>query len=319
MITIITEEVLEASREMNRRDVQHAEQIRDGQDKEKCPALSQTDDDEIWAKYENIEGLKGVDGQPLKLSGSCYSYGPYPRNRRILADIALAAGWTVEKARILESRCVNRSAKHMNSFPNALVDLSDPNQPKMKNGRPFTFQNVSWSSLRTYLEHDMREMGPTKIAVVKAAVLNLYEANSKTGRKKLPVYPRGTKRISDDALPVSSADIERAQEELDKRERYIKAMRTELFDERAFVPPEKVKLRIKFFLRSGKMSEEEFRKAIDVTGSEYEMFMKEKKKRPQLESKVFHNAPSFISEQMREKPAKKRKRAEADLDVARLR
>ncbi|KAI0902004.1 hypothetical protein F4806DRAFT_22228 [Annulohypoxylon nitens] len=281
--------------------------------------LSPADDDEIWAKYENIEGLKGVDGQPLKLSGSYYSYGPYPRNRRILADIALAAGWTVEKARVLERRYVNRIAKHLNSFPDASVDLSDPNQPKMKNGRPFTFQNVSWSFLRTYIELEMKEMDPTKLATVKAAVLDLYETNSKTGRKKLPVYPRGTKRISDDALPVSSADIERAHEELDKNERFNKAMRVDPFGRRAFASSEKVKLRIKVFLLSGKMSEEEFRKAIDVTKSEFEMFMKEKKKRPQLESKVFHNAPSFIREQMGEKPARKRKRDATDLDVARLR
>ncbi|XDG01060.1 hypothetical protein ABKA04_000675 [Annulohypoxylon sp. FPYF3050] len=316
MITIITEEVLEAAREMNRRDVRQAEQIRDGEDKENDPTLSKTDDDEIWAKYENIEGLKGADGQPLKLSGSYYSYGPYPRNRRILADIALAAGWTVEKARVLERRCVNRDAKHLSSPPNTLVDLSDPNQPKMKNGRPFTFQNVSWSFLRTHVELEMKEMDPTKLATVKAAVFDLYETNSKTGRKKLPVYPRGTKRVSDDALPVSSADIERAQEELDKNERFTKAIRIELFESRAFVSPEKVKLRIKAFLHSGKMSEEEFRKAIDVTESEFEMFMKEKKKRPQLESKVFHNAPSFICEQMGGKPARKRKRGATDLDVA---
>ncbi|KAI1212156.1 uncharacterized protein F4807DRAFT_360915 [Annulohypoxylon truncatum] len=315
MITVITEEVLEAAREMNRRDVRSAEQIRDGEDKEDDPNSSVADDDKIWAKYENIEGLKGAEGQPLKISGSYYSYGPYPRNRRILADVALAAGWTVEKARILERRCVNRNAKHMSSPPNAMVDLSDPNQPKMKNGRPFTFQNVSWSFLRFYIELEMKEMDPTKLAIVKAAVLDLYESNSKTGKKNIPVYPRGTKRQSDDAVPVSSADIERAQEEIDKQERYLKAVHMQLYDKKSFVPPDKVKSRIKAFLKSSGMSEEEFQNAIGVTESEFESFMKEKKKRPQLESKVFHNAPPFISEQKGERPAK-RKRSILDLDVA---
>ncbi|KAI2465930.1 hypothetical protein F4781DRAFT_407547 [Annulohypoxylon bovei var. microspora] len=320
MITVITEDVLEAAREMNRRDVRRAEQIRDGEDKENDNAdLPEADDDEIWAKYESIKGLKGAEDQPLKLGGSYYSYGPYPRNRRILADVALAAGWSVEKARILERRCVDKNAKHMDGCRNSSIDLSNPNQPRMKNGRPFTFQNVSWSFLQGYIEYEMKEMDPTKLAVIKAAVLDLYETNSKTGRKNLPVYPRGTKRMSDDSLPVSSADIEHAQEEIDKRERYYKASQMEYLDRKSYVPPDKVKLRIKAFFKSSDMSQEEFCKAISVTEDELEMFMNERKKRPQLESKVFHNAPPFISEQKGGEPGRKRQRSIADLYVTGLR
>ncbi|KAI0881994.1 uncharacterized protein GGS22DRAFT_191723 [Annulohypoxylon maeteangense] len=314
MITVITEEVLEAAREMNRRDILRAEHKHNIENDSAEPF--DVDDDEIWAKYKSIQGLKGAEGQPLKVGGSHYSYGPYPRNRRILADVALAAGWSVEKARILERRCVNRNAKHMSSPPNVMVDLSDPNQPKMKNGRPLTFQNVSWSFLRNYIELEMKEMDPTKLSIVKAAVLDLYETNSKTGKKNIPVYPPGTKRRSDDTIPVSDDDIKRAQEELDKRERYIKASRMQFLDRKSYVPPDKVKARIKAFLQSSNMSEEEFQKAIDVTESEFEMFMKEKKKQPLLESKVFHNAPPFISEQKGEQPARKRKRSIEILDDA---
>ncbi|KAI1376877.1 hypothetical protein F4677DRAFT_445196 [Hypoxylon crocopeplum] len=283
--------------------------------------VPQDDDDIIWAKYDGIEGLKGAEGQPLKVGGSHFSYGPYPRNRRILADIALAAGWNVEKARVLERRCVKNTAKHMDSVTNpSTMDLSNLNQPRMKNGRPFTFQHISWSLLRSYIETEIKEMDPTKLAVVKAAVLDLYGTNSKTGRKILPMCANGTKRKSDDDLPVSDADIERAQEELDKRERYQRAIRMECYDRRSYIPPEKVKLRIKVFLKSSGMSEEEFCKGIDVTADEFSAFMSERKKRPRQESKVFHDAPPFISKQSGEGgPSRKKQKRTADVDVSWLR
>ncbi|KAI1769886.1 hypothetical protein F4818DRAFT_446736 [Hypoxylon cercidicola] len=58
----------------------------------------------------------------------------------------------------------------------------------------------------------------------------------------------------------------------------------------SYVPPEKVKLRIKAFLKARGMSQEDFGRAIDVTEEELEAFMSGRKKRPQQESKVFHDA-----------------------------
>ncbi|OTA97717.1 hypothetical protein M434DRAFT_391649 [Hypoxylon sp. CO27-5] len=316
MISIITDEVLDAAREMNRRDVRRAEKASEGDGQENTnPNSHAEEDDKIWAKYDGIEGLKGLHGQPLKEGGSHYSYGPYSRNRRLLADIALACGWTVEKARILERRCVTRDAKRMSDSEYPSVDLSNPNQPKTKRGTPFTFQHVPMDFLRRYIPVELKEMDPTKIATVKAAVLDLYGTNSK-GKKNIPVHPPGTKRIDDETLPISKEDLERAQEEIDKAERYRKAVCMKYLDRAHYVPPEKVKLRIKAFLRSSGMSEEDFCKAIDVTKNEFEAFMGERKKQPQLESKVFHNAPPFISEQNGEsKPARKRKRSITDLGI----
>ncbi|KAI0138566.1 hypothetical protein F4776DRAFT_59119 [Hypoxylon sp. NC0597] len=316
MISLVTEEVLDAAREMNRRDVRRAEQASEGDNQESInPNSHAEEDDKIWAKYDGIEGPKGLYGQPLKEGGSHYSYGPYSRNRRLLADIALACGWSVEKARILERRLVQRNAKRMSEGEHPSVDFSNPNQPKLKRGTPFTFQHVPMDSLRWYLPVELKEMDPTKITIVKAAVLDLYGTNSK-GRKKIPVYPPGTKRIDDETLPISKEDLERTQEEIGKEERHRKAIRMKYLDRAHYVPPDKVRLRIKAFLRSSGMSEEDFRKAIDVTKDEFDVFMTARKIRPQLESKVFHNAPPFISEQNGESnPARKRKRSITDLDV----
>ncbi|KAI1144314.1 hypothetical protein F5Y05DRAFT_23665 [Hypoxylon sp. FL0543] len=316
MISLITDEVLNAAREMNRRDVRRAEQITEGEDQENAnPSSPEEEDDKIWAKCEGIEGLKGAEGQPVKGGGSYYSYGPYPRNRRLLADIALACGWTVEKARVLERRLVDRDVKRSAACKVPSVDLSDPNQPRTTRGVPYTFQHVATDWIRACIGAEMEELDPTKMGVVKAAVLDLYGTNSK-GRKKIPVYLPGTKRVDDETLPVSKEDIERAQEEIDKERRYRKARRMEFLDRQHYVPPDKVKLRIKAFLRSSGMSEEDFCKAIDVTKDEFEAFMRARKKRLQLESKVYHEAPPFISEQNGEgKPAKKRKRSISDLDA----
>ncbi|KAI0840417.1 hypothetical protein F5Y06DRAFT_239915 [Hypoxylon sp. FL0890] len=316
MISIITEEVLDAAREMNRRDVRRAEQSLEGEHQDNInPSPREDEDDEIWAKYEGIEGLKGAEGQPVKGGTSYYSYGPYARNRRLLADIALACGWKVEKARILERRFIKRSAKHMSACKNPSIDLSNPSQPKVKRGIPFTFQHVSMETIRLYMQTEMKDIDPAKMAVIKAAVLDLYGTNSK-GRKKIPVYPPGTKRVDDETFPVSKEDVERAQEELDKEARYRKATRMHFLDRQNYIPPDKVKLRIKAFLKSSGMSKEDFCKAIHVTEDAFEAFMSERKKRPQLESKVYHEAPPYISEQKGEgKPARKRKRDIADLDI----
>ncbi|XXG96418.1 hypothetical protein Hte_002700 [Hypoxylon texense] len=314
MITVITEEVLEAAREMNRRDVRRAEQSHNSAGEETTNAdspESEDEDDKIWAKYEGIEGLKGAGNQPLKVDGSHYSWGPYARNRRILADVALAADWGVEKARVLERRCVKNMAEHSSKVSRIgnPMDLSDPDQPRKRNGQPFTFQHISWTFLRWYIEREIKEMDPTKLAVVKAAVLDIYGTNSKKSGKSLPVYAPGTKRKSDDALPISEDDIQRAQQELDKEARYRKAVQMSFRDREHYVPPEKVKLRIKVFLKARGMSQEDFCRAIDVTEDEFEEFMSERKKRPQQESKVFHDALPFISKENGEKePSRKRQK-----------
>ncbi|RYP03862.1 hypothetical protein DL764_004841 [Monosporascus ibericus] len=315
MLSVIeSEAVLEAAREMNRRDVRRLELQRKNQEAGRGDTeLPEANDDEIWARTEGVEGLRGVNGERLKLSGSFYSWGPYPRNRRILADIALAAGWSVEKARILERRCVRRMAKHFISCDKVKAEgLSDPNQPKQY-GRPFTFQHISWSFLEMYIPSEMQEMDPGKMAAVKAAVLDRYEPNSKTGRKILPAYDPGTERISDD-LPVSEADIQRAQEALDNKARYRAALDMELHD-KTYLPPEQVKRRIKAFIVTHNMSDEDFCKAIDVTEEQLGSFMSERKKRPLQESKVFHNALAYMNRGTAdEQPARKRrKRAEVHL------
>ncbi|KAI1075442.1 hypothetical protein F5B20DRAFT_559731 [Whalleya microplaca] len=312
MITIISEQVLEAAREMNRRDnirikqlFQNAEQNNTGTD------LPEVNDDEIWSKYEGIEGPKGIDGQPVREGGSYYSYGPYPRNRRILADIALAAGWKIGKARIFEWHCIERMARHSGRS----LDLSDPNQPKLENGRPVTFQHISWSFLSSYIIQEVKEMDPTKLAVVKAAVLDLYEPNSKTGKKVFPSCACAMEPKSDE-VPVCETEIERAQEELDNEERHRKA-RIMQFTDKTYAPPEKVKLRIKAFLKSNDMSEEQFCELIDVTKDQFEAFMSARKKQPQLESKVFHNALTFTNNQKEGgQPARKRRRKVTDVEVS---
>ncbi|KAH9987545.1 hypothetical protein F4779DRAFT_611325 [Xylariaceae sp. FL0662B] len=313
MLTIITEGVLEAAREMNRRDIDRVEILQNAEQTNTSVNLPEINDDDIWSKYEGVQGPRGTDGQPVKEGGSYYSFGPYSRNRRILADIALAAGWNVEKARILERRCIRRFAQHSEGRG---LDLSNPNQPRMKNGRPVTFQHIAWYDLSGYIIQEMREMDPTKLAVVKAAVVDLYETNSKTGKKILPSYSGEARRKSVD-VPVSEADIERAQEELENKDRLLKAQIMAVHD-KTYAPPDKVKLRIKAFLRSNNMSQEQFCEAIDVTNDQFEAFMNERKKQAMHESKVFHNALSFTNDlRAGREPASKRRKT-ADVEVVEL-
>ncbi|KAI0180796.1 hypothetical protein GGR52DRAFT_5582 [Hypoxylon sp. FL1284] len=291
MLSVITEEVLEAAREMNRRDVRRVQQIYETGREPDDVGSPEEEDDKIWAKYKGIKGLKGVEDLPLKMGGSYYSWGPYSRNRRILADIALAAGWGVDKARILEERCVNMNAKHLAGVSSSM-DMSHPSQPRKKSGQPFTFQHISWTFLRGYIEREIKDMDPTKLAIIKAAVLDLYGTNSKSGEKMI-LACQG-ERKDDEALPVTDADIEAAQEEIDKQERYFTALRAFYNERDSFVPPNKVKLRIKAFIKAKGMSQQDFCNAIGVTEDQLEEFMLEGKRRPQFESKVFHNAVPYM-------------------------
>lgn len=299
MLSVIeSEAVLDAAREMNRRDVLRIELENGIREKDDVDTeLIEADDDAIWARTEGVDGLRGVGGDRLKMAGSIYAYGPYPRNRRVLADVALAAGWGVEKARDLERRCVRAMARHFAALESKTKPddggLLDPDQPR-HNGKPFTFQHISWSFLTRYILSEMSEMDPGKTAAVKAAVLDRYESNSIKGRKVLPAYDRGTKRISDGDVPVSGADLERAQDALDREARYRAARHRQLHDA-GYMPPDQVKRRLKAFIVTREMSEADFCSAIGVTEDQLAAFIRERKMRPLLESRVFHNAQAYMN------------------------
>ena len=280
-------------------------------------ALLEASDDDSWRTVEGIQALKGTNGENLKISGSFYSWGPYPRNRRVLADIALAAGWGVEKARALERRCVRRMVQHfldLPQFKSRHEILANPIQPMYNNSTPFTFQHISWSFLTMYVPLEMEEMDPHKMAAVKAAVLDRYEKNSATGKKVLPVYDKDTQHISDD-LPVSEEEIKRVQEDLDKKARYIASVNMK-FDDKSYVPPERMKMNIQSYIITHKMTEADFCEKIHVTEDELQSFMVERKKRSQEESKVFHNAHAFITKgKVDDGPPRKRRR-QATIEVS---
>lgn len=61
--------MLNAARELNERDAKQ----RDLGNEENI-----LDDDEVWARTEGVEDLRGKDGQRLEINGSFYSTGPYP-------------------------------------------------------------------------------------------------------------------------------------------------------------------------------------------------------------------------------------------------
>ena len=312
MISVIdSEAVLHAARDMNRRDVWRIE-IEHGirkREEVNTAILEANDDDAFWARVLGLGALKGINGENLKVGGSFFSWGPYPRNRRILADIALAAGWSVEKVRELEHRCVRRMADHfmaLAEFRSRQEGLANPIQP-MYNGSPFTFQHISWSFLTQYVMQEMEEMDKDKMAAVKAAVLDRYQPNSQTGKKILPVYDKDTKRISDD-LPVSEDEIKKAQEVLDKKARYAVSVRMK-YEDKSYLPPDQVKRRIKAYIVTHNIPEAEFCKQIDVTEDELTEFMTERKKRPMEESKVFHSAHAFMNKgRVADEPPRKRQR-----------
>lgn len=294
MISVIESDgVLHAARGMNRRDASRL----DNKGNVNTTAPSENEDDRIWADTEGVRGLMGASGRPLKKGGSYYSWGPYSRNRRILADAALAAGWNVEKARVLERRCVQKTAQHLKSVDRSgtmRMDLSDPDQPTHQ-GTPFTFQHVCWGDLVRFISSEVKEMDPSKMAAVKAAVLDCYSSSNKAiPGKTLPPCPPGETRISD-ALPVTKAVLQRAQDDLDKQARYSRATDMK-FEDEYYVGPDEVKKDIKNFLSSNKdMSQAKFCEAIDVTEDELTTYLKERKEKSKLESKVFHNAPPFMN------------------------
>lgn len=67
MLSVISDAVLEAARELNERDAKLA----DPNNTENLPS-----DDEIWEKA-GVKGLTGKEGQPITMGGSYHSTGPY--------------------------------------------------------------------------------------------------------------------------------------------------------------------------------------------------------------------------------------------------
>ena len=318
MISVIdSDAVFHAARDMNRRDVWRIE-IENGIRKreEVNTAILEANDDAFWARVVGLGALKGTNGENLKVGGSFYSWGPYPRNRRILADIALAAGWSVEKVRELESRCVRRMANHFLGFAefrSRQEGLANPVQP-MHNGAPFTFQHISWGFLTQYVMLELKEMDKDKMAAVKAAVLDRYQPNSQTGKKILPVYDKDTKRISDD-LPVSEDEIKQAQDVLDRKARYAESVRMK-FEDKKYLPPDQVKWRIKAYIVTHNISEAKFCKEIDVTEDELTAFMTERKKHPMEESRVFHSAHAFMNKEKADDGPPRKRQKQATVEIS---
>lgn len=113
--------------------------------------------------------------------------------------------------------------------------------------------------------------------------------------------------MSDD-LPISEEDIKHAQDVLDKEARYTSSVHMRLYD-KTYMPPKQVKRRIKSYIVTHNMTEGDFCGKISVTEDEFRLFMIERKKRPQEESKVFHNAHAFMTKgKVDDGPPRKRRR-----------
>lgn len=160
-----------------------------------------------------------------------------------------------------------------------------------KDGTPYTFQHISWSDLAFRIKRELKEIDPTKLAMVEAAVLDCYIANPKAenGGKELPPLVPGEKRISDD-VPVPMGNIRRAQEAIDTDERLKQAHHMSMHNKKKSMSPARVKGVVKAFLNgtSGRtvMTKEELCSAIDVTEEELDFFLGERQRNGMLGSKA---------------------------------
>lgn len=322
MISVIeSEAVLDTARLMNRRDAFRLEQAVQAENKEnrtlrnppKLPAHLDKTDEEFWASTPGVTGAKTSKGELAKKGGSLYSWGNYPRNRRILADVALAAGWDVKKAQMLERRCINAMKTRLKEvYRGANVSGHQPT----KDGTPYTFQHISWSDLAFRIKRELKEIDPTKLAVVEAAVLDCYIANPKAenGGKELPPMGPGEKRISDD-IPVPISNIRRAQEAIDTDERLKQAYHMSIHDKKNFMSPARVKGVVNAFLNgtSGRtvMTKEDLCSAINVTEEELDFFLEERKQKGMLGSKGFHNALAYIHKRSKDQQTQAREKRPA--------
>lgn len=102
MISVLeSEAVLDTARLMNRRvalrldremQAEKKEKKRTRRNPPKLPAHLDKTGKEFWASTLGVTGAKTNKGELAKKGGSLYSWGPYPRDRRVLADVAIAAG-----------------------------------------------------------------------------------------------------------------------------------------------------------------------------------------------------------------------------------
>ena len=286
MLSVINENVLNTARKLNERDAKLAA---GDLPEDQCPS-----DEEYWAEPgSGADGFRGKDDQRVTAGGSKYSYGPYPRNRRILADVALSAGWSLEQAQELEQFCVSYAAKHYCQVEHESLkkqwDVSDIANP-MKAGKPFTFQHIAWCNLKHIIRTQVEYMDPEKVATVKAAVFDMYETNSKTGKKRLPTAVAGKKRKSTD-VPCDE-EIAKAQEEIDKEERYRQAVLCS--GTPGHKEPVLAKQQIKAYMASHKLTEEKLCKEIGVDVEDFKLFLAMKKKDDMYKSKAYHAAKKFL-------------------------
>lgn len=287
MLSVISEPVINTARLLNERDQQLAQE---GSNKENFKP-----DEDFWANTKGVEGLKGKSGQPKRAGGSYYSLGPYPRNRRILADVALSTGWDVYKTRELEARCVIAAAKQYASVEKEAAvggkpwDLTDLENPT-KNGEPFTFQHIAWCRLPHLILRGVEDMDPDQRAAVKAGVLDVYKGNSKTGYKVLPAISK--KRKSSDGPDLD--EVEQAQAELNKEDRYSQGVMSQIRPH--YRAPEVVKRQAKAYMVAEKMSSQDFCEKISITEHEYQSFLDCKKKKDQYESRAYHEIKAFLNE-----------------------
>lgn len=177
---------------------------------------------------------------------------------------------------MLERRCINSMKSRLKEvYWGAEVSGHQPT----KDGIPYPFQHISWSDLASRIKYQVREIDPTKLVVVKAAILDCYTSSPKAanGGKKLPRLGPGEKRVSaGDDVPVSLAAIKWAQEETDTDERLRQAYHTSIYDKRNYMSPVRVKGVVKAFLNgtSGRtaMSKEELCSAMSITEEDLDTF-----------------------------------------------
>lgn len=235
MVSEVSQSVLEAAHELNVRDAKIGDAVKDGtyeQQKENFP-----DDDTVWA------GIGGVKRKETNHGPGTTATGPYSRNRRILADIALCAGWSVDKTRQFERACIVNQADHRSSR-SGIKRVGPDDFRHEKDDTPFTFEHISWSFLSSMIDHRLEQMDPEKRAVVRAGVINAYPGNSK--EPKL-VHAHGTKRKNVD-LPEDE-QVEEEQQKVDKDRRYRAALRGDFHEN--WETPDQVKRKLKTLAESG--------------------------------------------------------------------
>lgn len=135
-----------------------------------------------------------------------------------------------------------------------------------------------------------RRMDSDKRAAVKAGVFDMYERNSKTGKKKLPTSIAGQKR-KNQSTP-DDEEIEKAREEIDGEERYSQAVRCSIRPDHK--EPALVKQQIKAYQASHDLTETSLCKEVGMELTDFQSFLSLKKKNDMYRSKAYHAAKKFL-------------------------